>query len=237
MSKLGIGLDESSSPIEGKSSTGLKLGLFSYPVLQAADILVHRATEVPVGEDQTQHLELTREVAATFHHGYGPVFPLPKTLLSPAKRIMSLRTPNQKMSKSDPDIQSRILLTDSADAIALKLKRAVTDSHAGVSYDPKNRPGVANLVRILTHIQCRGNEWEEDFVAVAAEHVDCDKKTFKEQVTASVVEQLRPIREEYNRVMAEGDGYLESIVEEGARDARIGAEETMQVVRKAVGLR
>ncbi|KAF8249465.1 tryptophanyl-tRNA synthetase [Wilcoxina mikolae CBS 423.85] len=228
-SKLGVRVD--ANPFEGKSTAKLKLGLFSYPVLQAADILVHRATEVPVGEDQAQHLEFTREVAATFHSSYGEVFPLPKTVLSPARRVMSIRDPLVKMSKSDPQPHSRILLTDTPEEISSKLKKAVTDSIGGVSFDPKNRPGVSNLVQIYAHMQRR-----DDFESVATEFEGCNMKALKDRVTECVIEGLKPVREEYERIMKEGDGYLEQVAEDGAMRARESAEETMQLVRGAMGL-
>ena len=161
----------------------LKHGLFSYPILQAADILVHRATHVPVGEDQRQHLEFARECVTNFNHAYGGQYLVsPETILcmcflslssfptpllsptpcaqqlqptnhhpAPTKRVMSLKTPLTKMSKSDADPASRILLTDTASETSLKIKRAVTDSTNSITYDPSARPGVANLLRLLSH--------------------------------------------------------------------------------------
>jgi len=145
---------------------------------------------------------------------------------------MSLRAPLQKMSKSDPHPGSRILLTDSPEEIALKLKKSVTDSVEGVSFDPKNRPGVSNLVQIYSHMQRRS-----DFGAVASELKDCSMRQLKERVAECVVEGLKPVRERYARIMAEGEGYLEQMAEEGARKARESAEETMVRVRRAIGLR
>ncbi|KAF8319437.1 Nucleotidylyl transferase [Clavulina sp. PMI_390] len=127
-----------------------KLGLFAYPVLQAADILLYKATHVPVGEDQRQHLELTRDIAQWFNQRYmSQTFALPSTISTPTKRILSLRDPIQKMSKSAKDPKSRILLSDSRDEIARKIRKAVTDSETTISYDPIHRPGISNLLRIL----------------------------------------------------------------------------------------
>ncbi|KAA8895905.1 hypothetical protein FN846DRAFT_784359 [Sphaerosporella brunnea] len=229
-SKLGVG-EDADAFASGNNTPRLKLGLFSYPVLQAADILVHRATEVPVGEDQAQHLEFTREVAGTFHSSYGTVFPLPKTVLSPARRVMSLRDPLQKMSKSDPQPPSRILLIDTPEEISKKFQKAVTDSEEGVTYDPRARPGVSNLVQIYAHMQRR-----TDFHNVANELKDCTMKELKDKVAGIVIEGLRPIRDEYERISKEGDRYLEIVAEEGARKARESAEETMVLVRHAMGL-
>ena len=137
---------------ERENTERLKLGLFSYPVLQAADVLVHGATHVPVGHDQAQHLEFAREVATGFNHAFGQeILVPPETLISPAKRIMSLTEPTTKMSKSHSNPESRILLTDSDSEIQSKIKSAVTDSDYSISYDPEKRPGISNLIDILYH--------------------------------------------------------------------------------------
>jgi tryptophanyl-tRNA synthetase len=136
------------------------------------------------------------------------------------------------MSKSDPHPGSCILLTDSPEEITMKLKKSVTDSVEGVSFDPKNRPGVSNLVQIYGHMQRRS-----DFGAIAEELKGCSMRQLKERVAECVIEGLKPVREQYARVMAEGEGYLEEIAEEGARKARESAEETMVQVRRAIGLR
>ncbi|KAG1736920.1 uncharacterized protein EDB91DRAFT_1141640 [Suillus paluster] len=130
----------------------LNAGLFMYPVLQAADVLVYKATHVPVGDDQQQHIELTRDLADIFNRtfkGTSPLFPLPNYVNTPSKRILSLKDPTSKMSKSSPDVQSRILLTDTATQIQSKIRAAVTDSIQGITYDPKDRPGTSNLLTIL----------------------------------------------------------------------------------------
>ncbi|KAI5803228.1 hypothetical protein EDC01DRAFT_646367 [Geopyxis carbonaria] len=229
--KTKSGIIGDTSPLDGgKSTAKLKLGLFSYPVLQAADILVHRATEVPVGADQVQHLEFTREVASTFRHAYGEIFPLPKTVLSTAKRVMSLRDPQIKMSKSDKDPKSRIMITDSPEEISLKFRKSVTDSIGNVVYDRQNRPGVANLVEILGYVQGR-----EDFDTLAKEMEKSSMTTLKETVSEAVIEHLKPTRKEYERIIKDV-GYLEQVAKEGARKASESAEETMIKVRLAVGL-
>ncbi|KAI5813045.1 hypothetical protein BZA77DRAFT_322261, partial [Pyronema omphalodes] len=228
-SKIGVG--ETENALGNKVGKTLKLGLFSYPVLQAADILVHRATEVPVGEDQSQHLEFTRDIASGFAALYEDVFPLPKTVLSPAKRVMSIRNPSVKMSKSDPDAGSRILLTDTPEEIQNKFKKAVTDSLGTVTYDLKERPGVSNLIQIYSHMQRR-----DDFEAVAKEFEGCNMSQLKTRVSECVIEKLAPFRKEYERIMNEGDEYLNAIAEEGAKKANESAEETMLRVKKAMGL-
>ncbi|KAL7627123.1 Tryptophan--tRNA ligase, mitochondrial [Parahypoxylon ruwenzoriense] len=130
----------------------LKLGLFSYPVLQAADILVHRATHVPVGDDQRQHLEFARECATNFNHTFKNVLVPPETVTTPSPRVMSLTQPTSKMSKSTPNYRSRIVITATASEIRQRITSAVTDCHNAVSYDPEGRPGVANLLELLS--QC-----------------------------------------------------------------------------------
>ncbi|KAF8457944.1 hypothetical protein BGX38DRAFT_1308491 [Terfezia claveryi] len=217
---------------EATSVPALKLGLFSYPVLQAADILVHSATHVPVGEDQAQHLELTRSLAASFNHHYGPTFPIPQTILSPAKRIMSLRHPTTKMSKSAADPKSRILLTDCPSTIQSKLASAVTDSIGGITYSPAERPGVSNLIEIYAHMNERS-----DFDAVAVELQDAgmNMKGLKEKVGEAVVVGLEPFRRVYERVVGES-GYLDEVARTGAEKARESAERTLERVKRAVGL-
>ena len=126
----------------GKDRENAVAGLFDYPVLMAADILAYKATHVPVGEDQKQHLELSRDIAASFNRRFGvELFPLPEPMiLGEATRVMSLRDGTKKMSKSDPSEQSRISLTDDADTIALKIRRAKSDSVMGITYDPESAP-------------------------------------------------------------------------------------------------
>ncbi|PLN79209.1 tryptophanyl-tRNA synthetase [Aspergillus taichungensis] len=207
----------------------LRLGLFSYPVLQAADILVHRATHVPVGEDQRQHLEFSRSTANSFNHLYGSIFPLPEALISPAKRVMSLKDPYLKMSKSHTDDRSRILLTDSPEDIHKKIKVALTDSEVGIAYDPIRRPGVSNLLEILGHFE------ERPCDELASEFRSASLRSLKQHLAARISKDLEPMREKYFSIMADKTGYLESVAEQGARDARCNAELTMKHVREAVG--
>ncbi|KAL2809030.1 hypothetical protein BJX63DRAFT_424165 [Aspergillus granulosus] len=207
----------------------LRLGLFSYPVLQAADILVHRATHVPVGEDQRQHLEFSRYTANSFNHLYGPIFPSPEALISPAKRVMSLKEPTLKMSKSHVDERSRILLTDSPDDVRRKVKVALTDSEAGISYDPMRRPGVSNLIEIISHLD--GRSCHE----VAQSYESASLRALKSDVADRINEVLAPIREKYSSIMADST-HLEAIAEQGAQSARASADITMKKVRKAMGL-
>ncbi|KAJ0413999.1 tryptophanyl-tRNA synthetase [Aspergillus carlsbadensis] len=209
--------------------SNLRLGLFSYPVLQAADILVHRATHVPVGEDQRQHLEFSRYAANSFNHLYGSIFPSPEALISPAKRVMSLKEPTLKMSKSHVDGRSRIILTDSPDEIRRKVKVALTDSEAGISYDPVRRPGVSNLIEIMSHLD--GKTCHE----VAQSYQSASLRALKSEVADRIGDVLAPIREKYHSLMADS-AHLDAIAEQGAQNARANAEITMDMVRTAMGL-
>ncbi|RAK96419.1 30S ribosomal protein S10, mitochondrial precursor [Aspergillus ibericus CBS 121593] len=208
----------------------LRLGLFSYPVLQAADILVHRATHVPVGEDQKQHLEFSRNIANSFNHVYGSVFPSPEALISPAKRVMSLKEPTQKMSKSHVDERSRVLLTDSPDQIHKKIKAALTDSDTMITYDPIRRPGVSNLLELLGHFE--GKSCQD----LASEYQSTSLRALKENLARQISSHLRPIRDKYLSIMGDNSCYLDDVSEQGAQAARSNAESTMKQVREVMGL-
>ncbi|KIK64980.1 hypothetical protein GYMLUDRAFT_82971 [Collybiopsis luxurians FD-317 M1] len=213
--------------------TGLNAGLFTYPVLQAADILVYKATHVPVGDDQTQHLELCRDLADQFNRTFKSkqrMFPLPVQLNTPTPRILSLRSPTSKMSKSSPDAQSRILLTDSAAVITSKIKSAITDSISGISWDPVGRPGTANLLSILA--ACNG---DEDVAETALRYQGKNHGALKKDVTEAVEEMLKGPREEFEKLKKEKE-YLRQVAREGAEQARAKSEITMREVRERVGL-
>ena len=215
---------------------GSVLGLLSYPVLQAADILLHRATHVPVGEDQFQHLELARTLASASNAravagGLPPLFPLPATLPPPAAtglRIMSLTRPTTKMSKSDPDAASRIDLTDAPDVVAAKLKRAVTDSVPGFSgLDAPGREGKRNLLGIMAALsgQSRGELEQRYATSPAAE--------FKRDLTDLVVHELAPLQARLQAV-TEGGG-VARVLADGAERAAESAGPVMADVRAAFG--
>lgn len=214
----------------------LKLGLFSYPVLQAADILVHKTTHVPVGHDQAQHLEFAREVADGFNHVFGQgreILVAPETLISPARRVMSLTTPTNKMSKSHPNPKSRIMLTDSTSEIRSKVKSAVTDSIEGITYDPEARPGVSNLIDLLYHTSAEdGYENQE---ALAQDLAGVSMLALKEKVAESIDTQLTPIRERYAEIIRDSAA-MEEAAAEGAQKANRSAMKTLQKVKRAVGL-
>ncbi|KAL2862965.1 30S ribosomal protein S10, mitochondrial precursor [Aspergillus lucknowensis] len=226
-SKLQLPEDASLDSSEVRSK--LRLGLFSYPVLQAADILVHRATHVPVGDDQRQHLEFARHIANSFNRIYGPIFPSPEAVISPAKRVMSLKEPTLKMSKSHPDERSRINLTDSLEDVRIKVKAALTDSEPGISYDPIRRPGVSNLIEIISHLE--GRTCHE----IALSYESTSLRVLKDDVANKICRVLAPIREKYYSLMSDGD-HLDTVAEKGARDARANAETTMKKVREVMGL-
>lgn len=223
----------------------LQLGLFSYPVLQAADILLYHATHVPVGEDQTQHLELTRDLAHQFNNAVKTrYFAQPNYMLTPSKRILSLRNPEQKMSKSAPDANSRILVTDSPDEVRAKVRRAVTDSERSITYEPERRPAVSNLVGILAALgggtirDRLDAAAAEDPAAVAAalqEATGGAGAKLKDVLTDSIVEALRPFQAEYAKLLNE-PAYLEQIAALGREKASARAAATIRDVRTLLGL-
>ncbi|KAJ8326873.1 Tryptophan--tRNA ligase, mitochondrial [Batrachochytrium dendrobatidis] len=225
------------------SSSNLNVGLLSYPILQAADILLYRATKVPVGDDQAQHLNLTSMIARRFNSCYNKnVFPIPQSIVSfTGKRIMSLKTPTSKMSKSDPVEQSRINLDDSADQIRSKIRRATTDSIHGITYDPQTRPGVANLLQIWMALETStGIQWEKleeaQIMDELAKHFgSLSNEKFKMIMTDVIVDHISPIRNEIIRLKKD-PAYIDGVLEKGETAARFRAEKTMQNVRRTIGL-
>ena len=212
-----------------KNAENINGGLFTYPALMAADILLYQADYVPVGEDQKQHCELTRDVAIRFNNIYGETFKVPEPYIPKmGARIMSLGTPTSKMSKSDP--QGCVFIMDSPDEIARKFKRAVTDSDTEhcVRYDPQAKPGVANLMSIYGAVT--GKSFEE----IEKEFDGKGYGAFKPAVGEAVIETLRPIREETNRMLAD-KAYLQQVYTEGARKATTVARRTLRKVYKRVG--
>ncbi|KAI0927837.1 hypothetical protein AcW1_005255 [Taiwanofungus camphoratus] len=208
----------------------LNAGLFTYPVLQAADILAYKATHVPVGEDQQQHLELARDLADIFNRTFNStLFPLPQHVVTPSRRILSLKDPSSKMSKSSPDYQSRILLTDSASEIKAKIRAAVTDSISGITYDPRGRPGTANLLTILAACTDR------DAAEVATQYSNKGHGHLKSDVAEAVEEMMKKPRAEFEKLRGETD-YLNSVSKAGATKARELSEATMREVRRRIGL-
>jgi tryptophanyl-tRNA synthetase len=207
---------------------GSNLGLYAYPVLMAADILLYRAHAVPVGEDQKQHLELTRDLAERFNSRFGEEFPIPDPIIPErGARIMSLQDPAAKMSKSDVNTESRVLVLDDADTIRRRIKRAVTDSGTDVRYDWETKPGVSNLIEILSLFA------EVPVEAIEDEYGSSGYGRFKDVVAEAVVEGLAPIRRAYREI---DDAEVDRLMQKGALDARTRAERYQQSVRRRVGL-
>lgn len=212
-----------------KHADNINAGLFTYPCLMAADILLYQADYVPIGADQKQHLELTRNIAERFNGLYSPTFTVPDPIIPKhGARIMSLQDPAKKMSKSDENVNSFITVLDDPDTILRKFKRAVTDSEALVRFDPENKPGVSNLMQIYSVATGR------DYAAIEAEFAGQGYGSFKTAVGESVVELLRPIREETERLLAD-KSYLESVYRAGAEKAAYVANRTLSKVYKKVG--
>ncbi|RCK64851.1 Tryptophan--tRNA ligase, mitochondrial [Candida viswanathii] len=223
---------ESSSILEDNVLEKTKAGLFCYPALQAADILLYKSTHVPVGDDQSQHLELCRNVARTFNSTFNTdYFPLPTTLLTPAKKVLSLRDPAKKMSKSDPVAKSCVYVTDSPSEIELKIRKATTDSIQGpIYYDPIERPGVSNLINIVSGLT---NTSIEEVVA-SLSHVTSHKQ-LKDYVSAVIIEEFDPKRQLYEQLMQDRS-YLEQICLQGRDTAREIALANLQEVKVIMGL-
>ena len=212
-----------------KNAENINGGLFTYPALMAADILLYQADFVPVGHDQKQHCELTRDIAMRFNNIYGETFKVPEPYIPKVgARIMSLGTPTSKMSKSDP--QGCVFIMDKPEEIARKFKRAVTDSDTEncVRYDPETKPGVANLMSIYSSVT--GKSFEE----IEKEFAGQGYGAFKPAVGDAVIETLRPIREETERILAD-KAYLQQIYTEGAQKASYLARKTLRKVYKRVG--
>lgn len=213
---------------EKSDRAGANLGLYAYPVLMAADILLHRADLVPVGDDQRQHLEMTRDLAQRFNSRFGEVFPLPDALIpETSARVMSLSDPTSKMSKSDPNEKSRILIVDSPDDIRTKVRAAVTDSDPDVRYDRDAKPGISNLLEIMA--VCTGRTIDE----LVDEYHTGGYGRFKDAAAEAIASELAPVRARYQELdLAD----VARLMQRGALDARTQAERYQQEVRRAVGL-
>lgn len=213
-----------------KNADNINGGLFTYPSLMAADILLYQADYVPVGEDQRQHCELTRDIAVRFNNLYGETFKVPEAYVPKAgARVMGLGNPTSKMSKSDPN--GCVFLMEKPEDIARKFKRAITDSDTEncVHFDPANKPGVSNLMNIYSAVTGKSiDEIEREFEGQGY-------GVFKPAVGDAVIETLRPIREEATRLL-EDKAYLCSVYTEGAQKASVIARKTLRKVYKKVGL-
>lgn len=206
----------------------VNVGLFSYPALMAADILLYNTDFVPVGEDQKQHLEITRTIAERFNNAYSPTFVVPQAMIPKVgARIKSLQDPSKKMSKSDENVNGYIAMLDEPDVILRKLRRAVTDSEARVAYG-EGKDGVNNLMGIYSAVTGKGME------AIEAEFEGKGYGEFKEAVGEAVVEALRPVQERFRDLMNNKD-YLAACYREGAQRASRLAERMLQKARKKIG--
>ena len=214
-----------------KNADNINAGLFTYPALMAADILLYQANLVPVGGDQKQHVEICRDIANRFNGVYGEVFQIPEPYIPKVgARIMSLTSPDSKMSKSDKDPNGCVYVLEKPEDILRKFKKAVTDSDTErcVRYDPEQKPGVSNLMAIYS--VATGQSLDE----IEAEFDGKGYGAFKPAVGEAVVEMFRPIREETERILAD-KAYLESVYRAGAEKAGYVANKTLRKVYKKVG--
>lgn len=213
-----------------RHADNINAGLYTYPVLMAADILLYQADLVPIGQDQKQHLEITRDIAERFNNLYSSTFTIPDAYIPKiGAKIMSLQEPEKKMSKSDENENAYVFILDSEDAIMRKFKRAITDSEREIRYDEANKPGVSNLISIYSSVTNKSfSDIEKEF----------DGKSYgelKETVGQSVVDILKPIQQKYNEFSQDKD-YLNSILKEGSDKASYMARKTLSKVYKKVGL-
>jgi tryptophanyl-tRNA synthetase len=212
-----------------KHADNVNVGLFAYPVLMAADILLYQANFVPIGADQKQHLEITRDIADRFNNLRGQTFTLPEPYIGKiGARVMSLQDPTQKMSKSDPNPKASISVLDSPDVILKKFKSAVTDSEACVRY-ADGKDGINNLMAIYSC--CTGL----DYNAIENEFAGKGYGDFKVRVAEAVIEELKPLQENYNKLMSD-KAYLMQKASEGAEKASRIANKTLYKAKKKVGL-
>lgn len=213
----------------GDQKESVSMGLYDYPVLMAADILLYQTDEVPVGEDQKQHVETTRNIAQRFNSIYGETFKLPEPKISQiAARVMSLDDPTKKMSKSNPSQNSRVNLLDDPDLIRSKIMKATTDSRAQISFD-ENRPGVYNLLEIYENLtgKSRG-EIEDHFKGKGY-------SDFKKEVAEVVIAALELVQQKYQKLMEDPET-IDKMLQQGADRIRPLAEKTLKEVKEKVGL-
>ncbi len=212
---------------EGKDA--VSVGLFTYPALMAADILLYQTNLVPVGEDQKQHIEITRDIALRFNARFGDTFTIPEGMITKeGARIMSLDDPTKKMSKSNPNPASRIELSDTPDEIRKKFSRAVTDSGREVTFDPENKAAVANLLTIYATITDRSIE------SIVNEYEGRGYGDFKKGLGEAVIAHLEPIQSRLQSLRQSGD--VVDILQEGAHRARESAQKTIDLVKRNIGL-
>jgi tryptophanyl-tRNA synthetase len=210
----------------GKESVGA--GLFTYPSLMAADILLYNADLIPVGDDQKQHLELTRDLAHRFNNRFGDMFTMPEPYMPEiGARVMSLDDASKKMSKSNPNAASYIAMLDEPDVIRKKLSRAVTDSGREVKYDPQNKPEVSNLMGIYSHFA------DMSIVEIEAKYEGQGYGPFKKDLAEQLVAVLEPIQQRYRDIRNSEQVY--EVLKKGADEAAVVANATLQEVKKRMG--
>lgn len=213
---------------QNMDNSAIGLGLFTYPVLMASDILLYEATKIPVGEDQIQHIEITRDLVTRFNNRYGEVLTLPTPQIAKVgKRIMSLSEPTKKMSKSESD-KGEIYLMDDLNLIRKKIMSAVTDSEAIIKVDPINKPGITNLIAIYAALS------DDTMEQIEARFKEYRYGDFKKAVADKVIEVLEPFQNRVKEILA--SSLVEDTLKEGAVRARIIANNTLTKVKKAVGL-
>ena len=211
-----------------KHAENINAGLFTYPVLMAADILLYQTNYVPIGADQKQHLELCRDIAQRFNGVYGDVFTIPEPLISKTgARVMSLQEPDKKMSKSDVGDGS-VFLLDDPDTIRRKIKRAVTDSETEIRFDPENKPGVSNLLSIISALS------GESIDSVCAELNGQGYGALKNRAADCAIAALEPLQAEFKRLIADKD-YLLKVLTDNAQKASYLATKTLRKVQKKIG--
>ena len=212
---------------EGKSA--VSSALFTYPALMAADILIYQANIVPVGDDQTQHLELTRNIAERFNNRFGSTFTIPDIKVPEnGARIMSLQEPTKKMSKSDENVRGFISMLDTPKQMEKKIKSAVTDSDGTIAYDTENKPGVSNLLSLYSALTNQS-------IDASVDHFSGKRYgDFKSEIAAAVIDTLIPIQERYNELIHSSE--LDEILAEGAKKASATASQTLNKAKQKMGL-
>ena len=215
----------------GKKQDNANTGLFTYPILMAADILLYNADIVPVGDDQKQHLELTRDIAGAINRRFDEeVLIVPEPLIQgTATRVMSLIDGTKKMSKSDESDASRINMTDDADTIMKKIKKAKTDSIAEITYEPENRPEITNLINIFCALSSSTPE------QIVESYQGKSFAQFKNDLAETIIAKLQPINNEYNKIITNQD-YIQKVLNDGATQARVPAQKTCAKVMDKLGL-
>lgn len=212
-----------------KHEDNINAGLFTYPALMAADILLYQTDLVPVGDDQKQHIELTRDLANRFNNTYSPTFVVPEGYYpKTGARVMSLQEPNKKMSKSDENENAFIMLLEEPSKIMKKVKRAITDSENEVRYDPEKKVGISNLMEIYSSLTKKTmEEIEKEFKGIGY-------GDFKMAVGDEIIKELQPIQERFKE-LSKDKTYIEGLMKEGAQRAQYVANKTLRKVKKKIG--